>query len=75
MTGHQVVGGIDAITITGSSGRLTLLVNPATYLPVQLSIGPLQMHFQWLPPIPANLAELKVAVPAGFQHVPPPTQK
>lgn len=53
MTGHQVVGGIDAITITGSSGRLTLLVNPATYLPVQLSIGPLQMHFQWPAPTPA----------------------
>jgi hypothetical protein len=75
VVGRQVVGGIDAIKIAGHAGQLTLLVNPATYLPVQLSIGPLQMHFQWLPPIPANLAELKVAVPAGFQHVPPPTQK
>jgi hypothetical protein len=53
VTGHQVVGGIDAITITGSSGRLTLLVNPATYLPVQLTIGPLRMHFQWPAPTPA----------------------
>jgi hypothetical protein len=70
--GHQVVDRIDAIKITGSSGRLTLLVNPATYLPVQLTIGPLQMHFQWLPPTPANLARLRTSVPAGFRQVPPP---
>ena len=42
---------------------------------LEATFGPLQMHFQWLPPISANLAELKVAVPAGFQQVPPLTQK
>jgi hypothetical protein len=72
VVGHQVVSGIDAIKIAGHAGQLTLLVNPATYLPIQLSIGPLQMHFQWLPPTPAELAQLRVAVPAGFQQVPPP---
>jgi hypothetical protein len=75
VAGHQVVGGIDAIKVTGSSGRLTLLVNPATYLPIRLTIGPLQMHFQWLPPTPANLALLKTSVPAGFRQVPPPAPK
>ncbi len=75
VAGHQVVDGIDAIKITAHAGPLTLLVNPKTYLPVQLSIGPLQMHFQWLPATPAHLAQLKVAVPADFQQVPPPTQK
>ena len=49
-------------------------MNPATYLPVQLTVGPLQMHFQWLPPTLANLAPLKVSVPAGFRQVPPPAQ-
>jgi hypothetical protein len=75
VTGHQVVGGTDTIKITGHIGRLTLFVNPATYLPVELTIGPLQMHFQWLPPTPANLAQLKEPVPAGFRQVPPPAQR
>jgi hypothetical protein len=75
VVGHQVVNGIDAIKITGSLGQLTLLVNPATYLPIQLTIGPLQNYFQWLRPIPANLAQLKQSVPAGFRQVPPPAQK
>ena len=42
VAGHQVVDGIDAIKITGLPGQLTLLVNPATYLRVQLTVGPLQ---------------------------------
>jgi hypothetical protein len=75
VAGHQVVGEIDAIKITASSGFLTLLVNPATYLPVQLTIGPLQMHFRWLPPTLANLALLKTSVPAGFRQIPPPAEK
>ena len=76
VTGRQVVDGIDAIKITGQTGRpaLTLFVDPATYLPIQLDIGPLQMSFRWLPATPANLAQLKVSVPAGFRQVPPPAQ-
>ena len=74
VVGHQVVGGIDAIKIAGHS-QLTLFVNPATYLPVELTIGPLQMHFQWLSPTPANLAQLKEPVPVGFRQVPPPAQR
>ena len=48
--------------------------DPATYLPIQLNIGPLRISFQWLPATPANLARLKVPVPADFQQVPPPAQ-
>lgn len=71
VVGHQVVDGVDGVEITGDQSHLTLLVNPATYLPIQLSIGQLSIGFQWLSPTPANLAQLKVSVPAGFQQVPP----
>jgi hypothetical protein len=74
VAGRQVVNGIDAIKITGSTGQLTLLVNPATYLPIRLTIGPMQDDFQWLRPTPANLAQLKQPVPAGFRQVPPPSR-
>ncbi len=74
VAGDQVVDGIDAIKITGSAGRLTLFVDQATYLPIQLDMGPLRISVRWLPATPANLAHLKVSVPAGFRQVPPPTQ-
>jgi hypothetical protein len=76
VAGRQEVDGIDAIKITAGQqpAQLTIFVDPATYLPVQLSIGPLRMSFQWLDATPANLALLKVAVPAGFQQVAPPAQ-
>jgi hypothetical protein len=76
VTGRQEVDGIDAIKITAGQppAQLTIFVDPATYLPVQLSLGPLRMSFQWLDATPANLALLKVAVPAGFQQVAPPAQ-
>jgi hypothetical protein len=69
-----VVDGVDAIKMTGSAGQLTLWVNPTTYLPVRFTVGPLQNDFQWLRPTPANLALLRVPVPAGFRQVPPPAQ-
>jgi len=73
VAGRQLVDGIDAVKITAGQGpgQLTLLVDPATYLPIQLEIGPLRISFQWLPATPANLAQLKVSVPAGFRQVPP----
>jgi hypothetical protein len=76
VAGHQVVDGIDAIKLTAGQppGQLTLLVDPTTYLPLQISIGPLRISFQWLPPTPGNLAQLKVSVPVGFQQVTPPTR-
>jgi hypothetical protein len=76
VAGRQVTGGIDAIEITGQAGprTLTILVDPTTYLPIQLTLGPLRIGFQWLPVTPAGLAQLKVPVPAGFRQVRPPTQ-
>jgi hypothetical protein len=50
----------------------TLWVNPATYLPVRMTIGPVNASFEWLAPTPANLAPLHLTVPAGFRQVPPP---
>lgn len=73
VVGEQAVGGVNALEIKGSSGHLTLWVNPATYLPVRLETGPLRIDFQWLPPTPAHLAMLNMPVPAGFHQVPPPS--
>jgi hypothetical protein len=65
-------GSASCLKITGSSGRLTLWVNAATYLPMRLDQGGLQTDFQWLPPTPAHEAMLNMPVPAGFHQVPPP---
>ncbi len=74
VTGRQVVDGIDAIKITGARSGITLWVSPSTYLPVRLILGRAvrQTDFQWLAPTPANLAHMKVQVPAGFRQVPAP---
>lgn len=71
VVGHQVIGRVDTIKLTGGPGS-TLWVDPASYLPVQVNIGPQHMAFRWLPATPANLAHLNVSVPAGFQQVQPP---
>jgi hypothetical protein len=79
VTGRQEVNGVDAIELSGSSGLITLWVNPATYLPVRLDSSPpgqdaarTQTSFEWLAPTQANLAQLKLSVPAGFTQVQPP---
>jgi hypothetical protein len=73
IVGHQVIDGIDAIKLAGSTpGWITLWVDPATYLPIQVTDGAVQSEFQWLPASAANLAQLNVVVPAGFQQVQPP---
>jgi hypothetical protein len=71
--GRQRVDGIEAVRLTGRGG--TVWVDPATYLPVQVVVGglkPAQIDFRWLSPNAANLAQLSVRVPAGFQRVPQP---
>ena len=88
LAGRQYVDGVDAMKLAGqplSGLRVTLWVNPATYLPVRLSstllAGPGQSYqqlvtdFQFLPPTPANLAALHAAVrrapiPATFRLLP-----
>ena len=72
VAGRQVVDGVNTIKITGASGQFTFWVDPVTYLPVQMTMGQNQTGFRWLPATPANLAQLKVTVPAGFRHVPAP---
>jgi len=70
--GHQRVDGIDAMKLTGSDG-VVLWINPATYLPVrQAWPGVGVTDYRWLRATPASLANLNVAVPAGFRRVPPP---
>lgn len=73
VAGRQVVDGIDTIKITGTSSPFTFWVNPVNYLPVRANLGHRQTDFRWLPASPANLARLKVTVPAGFKQVPAPT--
>jgi len=52
----------------------TWWVNPATWLPVRTltinSAVSIQVDYAFLPPTPANIAELKVTIPAGFTRTP-----
>jgi hypothetical protein len=86
--GRGYVDGVNAMKLVGRPQygfRVTLWVNPATYLPVRLSsslfAGPgrgqqLVTDFQFLPPTKANLAMLHAAIrrapiPATFRLLPP----
>jgi hypothetical protein len=59
------------------SGTDTWWVDPATYLPVRTLTTEAgityQVDYGFLPPTPANIAQLKVTIPAGFTRT--PTQK
>jgi outer membrane lipoprotein-sorting protein len=54
----------------GEESEQTVWVDPVTYLPVQtLSDGggvKIQVDYGFLPPTPANMAELKATIPPGF---------
>jgi hypothetical protein len=58
----------------GKESVQTWWVDPATYLPVRtLSIESgvtIRVDYGFLPPTPANIAELKVAIPPGFTRTP-----
>jgi hypothetical protein len=92
--GYAEIGGVKTIKITGSvtdylhvgeSATVTLFVNPANYLPVEvetsmtfpvvpgISNPPFQGTeiIQWLKATPANIAETLVTIPAGFQETSP----
>jgi hypothetical protein len=91
VTGRTVVDGIRTIKITGSatikipSDHLrivnTIFVNPATYLPVQISqyaksvahpneaSVPSSTEFQWLPATAANIPQTLVTIPPGYPQV------
>ena len=88
LAGHDIVDGRRALRLvstTTTSGLhpvtkpTTLWVDAATYLPIQsTSTGHVTdtTVFVWLPATAANQAVLKIAVPAGFQHIgtPPPSR-
>ena len=54
----------------GKGSEQTVWVDPATYLPVQTLSDrggvKIQVDYGFLPPTPANMAELKATIPAGF---------
>lgn len=58
----------------GKKSAQTWWVDPATYLPVRTisteSGVKVQVDYGFLPPTPANIAEVKVSVPAGFTRTP-----
>jgi hypothetical protein len=68
--GQKVVELIDHY----KGGEQTVWVNPTTYLPVRTlsdSAGNTnQVDYEFLPPTPANMAELKPTIPAGFTKTP-----
>jgi hypothetical protein len=82
--GHQVVDGADALRLAATPRLLrqlhgeawdvgpgvTLWVNAKTFLPVRLVLGPVEhADIGWLKPTAANLATLRVTVPAGLHEV------
>ncbi len=89
LSGRQRVDGVDAMRLVskpelgGGVFRSTIWVDPATYLPVRMSLltlsGPgrgqqLVDDFRFLPPTKANLAALhaairRAAIPATFRRV------
>lgn len=82
--GREIVDGVDAIKLvpTGAERlpgvRATIWVNPSTYLPVRILIAMssprtwLHYDFRWLPLSRANLADVRLRIPAGFRQSGPP---
>lgn len=77
--GTATIDGVTAIKLDATMPHMTMTywVNPATYLPVRITVtrGPgipaMQDDFQWLPPTAANLAKVNLPVPPpGFRQVP-----
>ena len=85
VAGHRIVDGVDAIELAPTARdklagvvRATIWVNRSTYLPVRILIvtsGPrtwLRYDFRWLPASRANLAKIRLQIPAGFRREGPP---
>jgi hypothetical protein len=80
VVGKTVIDGQTVLELTtrakdASKGSAeTWWVNPATWLPVRTltvnSAVSIQVDYGFLPPTPANLAKLKVPIPAGFTRTP-----
>jgi hypothetical protein len=82
VVGRQLVNGVNAIKlemviqgrIAGADGQ-TFWVDPSTYLPLRMesrgSQSSVVSDFRWLPPTAANVAKVRVPIPAGFTKVAP----
>ena len=89
LDGRQQVDGVDALKIVskpddGLPARETIWVDPATYLPVRVTVAFRAAHgsqsllvydYRWLAPVKGNLAALRAAVrgaaiPPGFRKLP-----
>jgi hypothetical protein len=79
IAGKARIGGQDVIKIIGTAKDLnsryvpqTFFVSATTYLLIRELIPFGHRDFRWLRPTSANLALLKITIPAGFRHVRPP---
>jgi hypothetical protein len=78
VAGRQRVGGVPTIKLVSAedgkaAGFETIWVDASTYLPVRILMSlpqfQLQTDVQWLPATPANLAHLRLTIPAGFRRL------
>jgi hypothetical protein len=81
--GRQVIDGQHVIrleqkaaSVPGAAWRSVYWVSSSTYLPVRIRMEPTsgrywweQQDFSWSQPTAANLAQLRVRIPAGFRRV------
>jgi hypothetical protein len=80
VVGNGTVNGVPTVKLSGDfqgGPAATYWVNTRTFLPFRFTAprgggAPvLEWNMQWLPATAANLAKLKVPIPAGFTQVPP----
>jgi hypothetical protein len=70
--GHAVIDRVDTIklmsTTKSKAGPMTVYVSPTTYLPVRSVVAGQRTDYQWRPATSANVAQLRVPIPAGFRR-------
>lgn len=70
LNGQTVLELTEHYTVGGKGGEQIVWVDPATYLPVRTLSDDagvkIQVDYGFLPPAPANMAELKATIPPGF---------
>ena len=81
-TDGGIVDGVSTVKLSqrpGAPTTITVWIDATTYLPVRivqvwadttLSSADTQMDMRWLPPTPANQANLTLHIPAGFTQKP-----
>jgi hypothetical protein len=79
-TDGGIIDGVSTVKLSqrpGSPTTITVWIDATTYLPVRIdqvwadsSSADTQMDMRWLPPTPANQANLTLHIPAGFTQKP-----